>query len=303
MIRQKLILAAAIAAGCAAAMGASNGPTVMPDWSGQWENVGGTPDATGGFNQTLEQVLKEMEWSPPLNAATKTKVDAMQAGERKRLDAVARGENPADAFTACTFGYPGLMLDTPLMFEVLITPKETALIFSSREIRHIYTDGRQHTPKDELWATPWGDSIGQWEGDTLVMDTIAVKDPYGPPDGGSAVAAFGDVEGFLTIGILTQQAHFIERMRMIDKGHLEDQMTIIDPTNLTAPWHMRRTYERVAHINRMVYEDCEGEDRNPIVNGKFTLAPPPSETQQPTTTPPPAPAPKSAPSTQSPAPR
>jgi hypothetical protein len=275
MIRRKLTLAAAVVAGCVAAMGASNGPAAMPDWSGQWENVGGTPDATGGFNESLEQVLKELEWSPPLNAAIKAKVDAMQARERKRLDAVARGEDPGGAFRACTFGYPGLMLDTPLMFEVLITPKETALIFSSREIRHIYTDGRQHTPKDELWATPWGDSIGHWEGDTLVMDTIAVKDPYGPPDGGSNVAAFGDVEGFLTIGVLTQQAHFIERMRMIDPGHLEDQMTIIDPANLTAPWHMRRTYERVAHIHRMVYEDCEGEDRNPVVNGRFTLTPPP----------------------------
>jgi len=263
----------------------------MPDWSGQWENVGATPDATGGFNQSLDQVLKEMEWSPPLNAATEAKVDAMQARERKRLEAVARGENPSGAFTACTFGYPGLMLDTPLMFEVLITPEETALIFSSREIRHIYTDGRPHTPTDDLWATPWGDSIGHWEGQTLVMDTIAVRDPYGPPDSGSSVSAFGDVEGFLTIGILTQQAHFIERMRMIDEGHLEDQMTIIDPANLTAPWHMRRTYERVQHIHRMVYEDCEGEERNPIVNGKFTLAPPPDEAPKPTPASPTAPPP------------
>lgn len=296
MIFRRLAQAAAIVLACVAilvatsvATAGTSSSTGLPDWSGQWENVGATPDATGGFNQSLEQVLKQMEWSPPLNAATKAKVDAMQARERKRLEAVARGEDPGGAFTACTFGYPGLMLDTPLMFEVLVTPKETALIFSSREIRHIYTDGRQHTPKDDLWATPWGDSIGHWEGQTLVMDTIAVKDPYGPADSGSAVSAFGDVEGFLTIGILTQQAHFIERMRMIDPGHLEDQMTIIDPANLTAPWHMKRTYERVAHIHRMVYEDCEGEDRNPVVNGKFTLAPPPPDT------PPSVPAPSSAP--------
>jgi hypothetical protein len=297
MILRRTALAAAIALGCAAALAlattmaakASGSSTGLPDWSGQWENVGATPDATGGFNQTLDQVLKQMEWSPPLNAATKAKVDAMQARERKRLAAVARGEDPGGAFTACTFGYPGLMLDTPLMFEVLITPKETALIFSSREIRHIYTDGRPHTAPKDLWATPWGDSIGHWEGQTLVMDTIAVKDPYGPPDSGSSVAAFGDVEGFLTIGVLTQQAHFIERMRMIDPGHLEDQMTIIDPANLTAPWHMQRTYERVAHMHRMVYEDCEGEERNPVVDGHFTLTPPPPET------PPSAPAPNSTP--------
>ena len=295
MSLRKLAPAAAILFACAATTCAAQ---EMPDWSGQWENVGATPDATGGFNQTLEQVLKEMQWSPPNKPEVQAKVDAMVAMERKRLEAVARGEDPGEAEKACTFGYPGLMLDSPLMFEILPTPKETSLIFSSREIRHVYTDGRQHTPKDELWATPWGDSIGHWERQTLVVDTIAVKSPFGSSDsGGVSVLAFGDVEGVQTITILSPQAHFIERIRMIDKDHLEDQMTIIDPTNLTAPWHMRRTYERVAHINRMVYEDCQGEERNPIVNGHFTLAPPPSEAPQPT------PAPQSASPAQSGAPK
>ena len=62
---------------------------------------------------------------------------------------------------------------------------------------------------------------------------------------------------------------------MLDDGLLENQMTIIDPANLTAPWHLSRTYRRVTNIQRMVHEDCEGEERNPIVDGKFTLAPPP----------------------------
>ena len=114
---------------------ATVGASGLPDWSGQWENVGATPDATGGFNQSLERVLKRMQWSPPNNAAAKARVDTMQAMEHARLAAIARGENPADAVTACTFGYPAIMLDTPLMFEVLATPKETTLIFSSREIR------------------------------------------------------------------------------------------------------------------------------------------------------------------------
>jgi hypothetical protein len=292
MSSRRLALAAAILLGCVAAMGASSG---LPDWSGQWENVGATPDASGGFNQSLVQVLTGMQWQPPNKPEVQARVDKIVAMERKRLEAVARGEDPGGAVRACTFGYPGLMLDTPLMFEILPTPKEAALIFSSREIRHVYTDGRPHTPKEKLWATPWGDSIGHWEGQTLVIDTIAVNSPFAASESdGVAVLAFGDVEGEQTITILSPQAHFIERIRMIDKDHLEDQMTVIDPTNLTAPWHVRRTYERVTHIHRMVYEDCEGEERNPIVNGKFTLAPPPSDTPQPAT------APKSAPPAQSP---
>jgi hypothetical protein len=291
MTPRRLAQAAAILLACVAALattlvakaGASTG---LPDWSGQWENVGATPDASGGFNQSLEQVLKGMQWGPPDKPEVQARVDKIVAAENKRLDAIARGVDPGGAVKACTFGYPGLMLDTPLMFEILPTPKETALIFSSREIRHVYTDGRPHTPADELWATPWGDSIGHWEGQTLVIDTIAVKSPFVASESdGVPVLAFGDVEGERTITILSAKAHYIERIRMIDKDHLEDQMTVIDPTNLTAPWHVNRTYERVAHINRMVYEDCEGEDRNPIVNGRFTLAPPPDETPTPAPTP------------------
>src|SRR5271154_148803 len=247
--------------------------TGMPDWSGQWENVGGTPDASGGFNQSLDDVLKNMQWSPPNRPELQARVDKMVASERKRLEAISRGEDPGGVdVKACTFGYPLLMLDSPLMFEILPTPKE------------------------ELWATPWGDSIGHWEGPTLVIDTIAVKSPFASSESeGIAVLAFGDVEGMQTITILSPQAHFLERIRMLDKDHLEDQMTVLDPTSFTAPWHVNRTYQRVAHINRMVYEDCEGEERNPVVNGRFTLAPPPSEKPQPAT------APNNAPNTASPA--
>ena len=114
MTLRRLAQAAAILLACVTTMGASTG---LPDWSGQWENVGATPDATGGFNQSLEQVLREMQWSPPNKPELQARVDKIVAMERKRLEAVARGEDPGGAVRACTFGYPGLMLDTPLMLD------------------------------------------------------------------------------------------------------------------------------------------------------------------------------------------
>ena len=76
------------------------------------------------------------------------------------------------------------------------------------------------------------------------------------------------------IAFLGADARFTERIRMLNKDLLENQITITDPKNLTAPWHMKRTYQRVTQIHRMVYEDCEGDERNPIVDGKFILSPP-----------------------------
>ncbi|HXW61790.1 MAG TPA: hypothetical protein VEJ45_04265 [Candidatus Acidoferrales bacterium] len=283
MILDRRALFVVLLLGCLVTMGASSG---LPDWSGQWEIVGVTPSANGGFEESLDQVLKEMSWGPPNNAEVQAKVEKMVALERKEMEAMRQGVDPGGAVRACTFGFPALMIDSPLMFEVLSTPKETALIFSSREIRHVYTDGRPHTAKQDLWATPWGDSIGHWEGQTLVIDTIAVKSPFEHTGlEGTPILAFGGIEEEQMITYLSSEAHFIERMRMLDKDHLEDQMTVIDPNNLTGPWRLSRTYRRVTHIQRMVYEDCEGEERNPIVNGRFTLTPPPAP---PTSLPPPA---------------
>src|SRR6185503_8935008 len=145
----------------------------LPDWSGQWENVGATPSPDGGFYESLEQVLEELEWSPPLKPDSQAAIDRVVEIQRKAMAAMRDGIDPGGAVTACTFGFPTIMLESPLMFEILPTPKETALIFSSREIRHVYTDGRDHPPEGDVWPTPWGDSIGHWEGDTLVIDTIA----------------------------------------------------------------------------------------------------------------------------------
>jgi hypothetical protein len=260
-----------VASGVAANAGAQT-PAKLPDWSGQWENVGATPSPDGGFYEPLEQVLKQLEWSPPSKPEVQAAVDKIAVAQRKAMDAMRKGIDPGGAVTACSFGYPALMIESPLMFEVLPTPKETALIFSSREIRHVYTDGREHPGKDDLWPTPWGDSIGHWEGDTLVIDTVAVKSAF-PGRDGISVNAFGGIEEMLTVALLSPDARFGERIRMLDKDHLEDRITIVDPTNLTKPWQLRRTYQRVTHIHRMVYEDCEGEERNPIVDGKFTLTP------------------------------
>jgi hypothetical protein len=274
----RLARAATHVLACAAALGLALAATrasaqKLPDWSGQWENVGATPSPDGGFYEPLEQVLKELEWSPPLKPEVRAAVDKVVAAQRKAIEAMRAGIDPGGAVTACTFGYPTVMLESPLMFEILPTPKETALIFSSREIRHVYTDGRSHPAKDDLWPTPWGDSIGHWEGETLVVDTIAVKSAF-PGREGTAVIAFGGIEETQMIAFLSPDAHFVERIRMLDKDRLEDRMTILDPANLTAPWQMTRTYRRVSQIHRMVYEDCEGEERNPIVDGKFTLTPP-----------------------------
>jgi hypothetical protein len=167
--------------------------------------------------------------------------------------AAARKRSAGDTGKECGFPFP-FMMESPWVLQFLITPEETDVIVAGREIRHIYTDGRAHPSADDVWATPWGDSVGKWEGHVLAVDTIAVKPGTFPP-------------------VVSERARFTERIRMVSADRIEDELTVEDPVALTRPWKVTIPYQRVAGLDRMVHGDCNENDRNPVVDGKLTIAP------------------------------
>ena len=123
-------------------------------------------------------------------------------------------------------GLPRVYLH-PKPIEIVQLPDEVIMMFEyNRLVRHIYTDGRPH---DEFLDPPlWmGDSIGKWDGDTLVIDTIGFNDKtwldrVGHPH--------------------SEMLHVVERMRRTAKDTLEDQITIEDPKAYTKPWSVQTTF-------------------------------------------------------------
>ena len=85
--------------------------------------------------------------------------------------------------------------------------------------RIIYMDGRQH-PKN-LEPSYYGDSIGRWEGDTLVVDTIGFNERF-----------WMDREG----SPHTEKLHFTERFTRMDMNNLKYEITVDDPGAYTATW-------------------------------------------------------------------
>ena len=217
----------------------------LPDWTGIWiaddgvmTELGLSGKPPGGEAQLAKTVLG-------------TNVPYSEAGQA-RLTALRQSGTRASA-KECGFPFPFVM-ESPWVMQFLVTPEETAVIVAGREIRHIYTDGRAHPSPDDLWATPWGDSVGRWEGHTLLTDTIAVQASRFPP-------------------LVTENAHFTERLRMVSPNRIEDELTVEDPASLTRPWTVTIPYKRVAGLDRMVHGDCAENDRNPVVDGKLTIAP------------------------------
>ena len=86
----------------------------------------------------------------------------------------AGGDKSSRNLHCVTRGLPGDMGSAETMMEFGYTPGEIMIVQVEGSVRHIYTDGRPHPNVEDLIDTFQGDSIGHWEGDTLVVDTIAI---------------------------------------------------------------------------------------------------------------------------------
>jgi len=118
---------------------------------------------------------------------------------------------------------PGVprMTTTPYPFRIMQTPKLTLIVYEggAHIWRQIFTDGRKH-PEDPnpSWL---GDSIGHWEGDTFVIDTVGLNG-----------LTWLDESGLPT----TESLHVIEKIRRPDLGHLEIENIIDDPKAYAHTW-------------------------------------------------------------------
>ena len=129
----------------------------------------------------------------------------------------------------------------PEPFKIIQTPGETLMLYEVETIfRQIFTDGR----KQVIDPMPsWnGYSVGKWEGDTLVVDTIGFNDKTWVDRGGHPHS---------------EDLQVTERMRRVDPKTMTIDITIEDPKAYTKPWGGRFTYDLRPdwHISEMICED------------------------------------------------
>jgi hypothetical protein len=239
----------------------------LPDWSGLWEFDAYVDESVGqelGPEGLRRARAYAIAMQPTFAPEWQVKVDEARKAEAAAL--AADPNYPVAFGSPCAESpFPATML--PGFYEWRVTPEETTFISSQNDsIRHIYTDGRGHPAADELWPTTMGDSIGHWEGDTLVIDTIAMRNPN---------IFMAAEQASFSISPLSDKAHAIERVRMVNRDEMEIQLTVEDSVALAKPIHITITHLRVKDFNRMEDTrdaDCNtATDRNPVVNGRFTV--------------------------------
>jgi hypothetical protein len=201
--------------------------------AGKARMVGPTPDLSG-------------VWSGYGTPFTVKEAPLLQPWAEAKLKAAKQGTVEFDPTLRCF--PPGVprILTYGLPMEIIQTPGRVLEFFEyDHFVRQIYTDGRRH-PGD-LAPTWMGDSIGRWEGATLVVDTIGFNDK-------TWLLGRAHVDGIDSRDLPhTEALHIVERIRRVDNVTLEYDFTIDDPKAYKKPWTGKRIYKLKPGWNIMEY--------------------------------------------------
>jgi hypothetical protein len=229
--------------------GKPNPPVGARDFSGEWDTTQGLmfDPATAEPKGATAQGLRDRD-RPPYNAEWEKKY-ADELAEHVRVGTIQ------DPLNYCQpHGMPRILGGAPGPLEILQVPGKTYLMWEyMSQVHRIYMD-RKMPPDNELWPQTMGYAVGHWEGDTLVVETKAMKagqfDRTGAP--------------------YSDKISVVERIRKISPDKLENTITITDPVALTRPWVVKRIWQRAEPGTRVGDLYCDS-DRNPIVNGQVQV--------------------------------
>jgi hypothetical protein len=197
-----------------------------PPTAQDWADLAKLPDWSGVWNPKISDQDAQIKTNPP-------PWTPKAAAQIEHMFAEEKAGRPPPIFVECLpEAMPSWMLVTHNAMEFLFTPGRVTILGESdgNRLRRIYTDGRPHP--DDPDPTFHGHSIGHWDGDTLVVDTVGIRP--------QTYIAVSEAAGVPNNGDL----HIIERIHLAAPDILHDDLEIIAPKVLTQPWKTTRIYFR-----------------------------------------------------------
>jgi hypothetical protein len=202
-------------------------------------------DMTGTWFVDLHEGFNKFMFGPPYPEFYEEGRKAQVEGAAAR----ARGENYRDSIGQCyPAGMPMIMTRVwPIMFVQLPTVIYMTAGFTN-SFRAIYLDGRTHTDPDIYVPTYNGESIGKWEGDTLVVTTKGFETDH----------------HWIDVGLpISEDFQIVERIRSINKGDtLEIEYIMTDPKMWKGEWRNTKRWDRVLESDIGEVECTEARNAN-----------------------------------------
>jgi hypothetical protein len=192
----------------------------LPDWRGIWLPTGGTRPSGD---------------------------DPVLIGEYQARRTAEDGV-PRRASNCAPPGMPTVMTQ-PYSLEFLFTPGRVTIIQEAyMQVRRVFTDGRALPEAPDPAFN--GHSVGRWDGDTLVIETIGIDESVPLVRGG----VWHGPDLRITERIFLDEA---------DRDLLHLEVTLEDPDALAEPWHTRASFRRSREWDQIEFI-CAENDRNPV---------------------------------------
>ena len=223
-----ITLALAIILSCSAAASSQDKDPSKP---AKTADSGETHDLTGVWMQDHPPATADQYWiykftveELPMTAWGQAQYKAAKSSFGPHPYPLAKTNDPV--YHGCyPPGFPRIFLH-PFPMQIVQATGEVIMLFEYDSMRHqIFTDGREHDTS--LGPTWMGNSIGHWEGDTLVADTLNFNDK-------TWIDRMGHPH--------SDALHIVERIRRIDHEHLVDDITIEDPKTYTKTWTVHLSF-------------------------------------------------------------
>ena len=191
----------------------------QPDLSGVWLRRAGIVN--------IEQLLPKGEQLPYL-PATLTRMSLLKSQDDPQLKCLPIATPRSEP-------YPFRLVETPTHIFIVME--------ADHGYRQVFMDGRKHPTGDGLQLSWRGHSIGRWEGNTLVVDTVG----------------FNDLTWFDNVGhVHSDRMRVVERFTRVDLGHLNVTMVVDDPGAYSRPFTLTYTAELMPNAELMEYI-CDNE--------------------------------------------
>ena len=216
----KTISCAALVLTALAPVASAQSAKTPPDFTGTWGTYrggrGGDPKLAAP--PAGELVLKA-EYAKPYEARRAAEAEANK-----------RGEQLANSGAQCIpYGVPTMMSVATYPVEIVQNAKQMTIISEAfSEVRRVYLD-RPQVPIEDVAPGYYGRSVGKWDGDTLVVDTVGIK----PSVNGYRGMPHSD------------KMRISERFKLVAPDILHDQITIQDPVVLEKPMVYTLAYRRM----------------------------------------------------------
>jgi hypothetical protein len=210
-----------------------------PDLSGVW--ITGALQLLIGEEEA--RAIQQADVAAGRIAQTREPPPYKPEAEAKRQEFLAR-RGIDDPMARCLMSGVPRITTRPLPFQIVQLPGQVILLYEAHHaFRIVPTDARPHP--DDVDPSYLGDSVGRWDGDTLVVDVIGFNDK-------TWLAGVGTIH--------SEKLHVTERYTRDSYDTIRYEVTMEDPEVFTKPWHQQETFRLRPNERLREYECIENNE-------------------------------------------